>query len=262
MTERAQATGIGRWWVAIVVAATLAAASGFVTSLLLPKSYEASSTLLVGSPVSGGQLDYEQILAATLEAQTFASLATANSTLQETIVRTGLDGTADDLRRRLEVDAPPSSRFVIVTISDAMPRAAADTANAIAATLLLSQADADERETLRDLEAELVELSSQTSDIEAEVEQLRADDPRRPALEEQLADTQRTWAERLQEISAMNANGLVLVDPAVPPREPIAPRPLLNAALAGIAGGAFTLGAALLLGRAGALRVSPPSLRR
>lgn len=254
LDEASQIATLRRWWKVIVISAVAGALAGFGTSNLLPDTYEASATMLVGS-VDAGELAYDELLAAQLEAQTYAVLATANSTLQETILRTGLSVSPEELRRDLSVEAPASSRFVRITVSGPSPWASADTANAIAATMLIEPSGAEDRAALQEIETQIADLSVEAGQIEEEIDRL-GDAAASPAagsplarLEEDLTENEIARRALLDQITELSNNALVLADPAARPVGPSAPRPLLNTVVAAVTGGILAAGVALTFGQ-------------
>lgn len=254
MDEASQIATLRRWWKVIVISAVAGALAGYGTSTLLPDTYEASATMLVGS-VDAGELAYDELLAAQLEAQTYAVLATANSTLQETILRTGLPLTPEALRQDVSVEAPASSRFVRITVSGPSPWESADTANAIAATMLIEPPSAEDRVALQSIERQIADLSAEAGQIEDDIDQLgeaaaspAADTPL-GRLEQELQENEIARRELLDQISELSNNALVLADPASRPIGPSAPRPLLNTAVAAVTGGILAAGVALTFGQ-------------
>ena len=238
----------------IVVSALAGGLAGYGVSMLLPKAYEASATMLVGG-VDSGDLAYDELLAAALEAQTYAVLATANSTLQETIVRTGLSVSPEVFRDAVAVEAPASSRFVRITVTDPSPWAAADTANAIAGTLLIAPSSAQDRNALRAIERQIAALSEEAAQLEADIDgaeeapEGEASDSSVTQLEQELNDNEAARRELLGQVTELGNNTLVLADPASRPASPSAPRPLLNTAVAAVTGGLLAAGVALTFGQ-------------
>lgn len=250
LDEASQIATLRRWWKVIGISAVAGALAGFGTSTLLPDTYEASATMLVGS-VDAGELAYDELLAAQLEAQTYAVLATANSTLQETILRTGLTVTPAALREDLAVEAPASSRFVRITVSGPSPWAAADIANAVAATMLIEPPSAEDRAALQGIETQIADLSADAGQIEEEIDQLGGAAAGTPAarLEQELKENEVARRDLLDQVSELSNNALVLADPASRPVGPSAPRPLLNTLVAAVTGAILAAGVALTLGQ-------------
>ena len=254
MDDAPQITTLRRWWKVIGVSALAGALAGFATSAVLPDTYEASATMLVGS-VDAGELAYEELLAARLEAQTYAVLATATSTLQETIVRTGLRVTPDALREAISVEAPASSRFVRITVRGRSPWVTADTANAIAATMLIEPSSPEDRAVLQGVERQIADLSAEAEQIEGDIDRLgaaatsSAADTPVAGVEQTLEENETARRALLDRIAELGNNALVLVDPASRPVSPSAPRPLLNTAVAAVTGGILAAGVALTFGQ-------------
>jgi capsular polysaccharide biosynthesis protein len=115
----------------IVVIAVLSGVVALVVSLVIPPTYESETTLLVGSPTSA---DYEGILAAQLQAQTYAELATTKPVLDAAALKAGTTG--DEILEDVTVQTPRSTPFVTILARDADPARAAAIASAIADELI------------------------------------------------------------------------------------------------------------------------------
>jgi polysaccharide biosynthesis transport protein len=114
----------------IFVVTLLVAASAFIVSTILPKSYEAEARVLVGS-VTDPTLDrlnaYQQL------AQTYAALATTTPVLAKAAAQIGLDEDPVKIALRVAVRAPLGQSLVRITATAGTPSDAAKLANAIAA---------------------------------------------------------------------------------------------------------------------------------
>lgn len=254
MDDASQIATLLRWWMVIGLSAVAGALAGLGTSTFLPDTYEASATMLVGG-VDASDLAYDELLAAQSEAQTYAVLATFSSILQETIVRTGLPMTPAALQEVVSVEAPSSRRFVSITVTASSPWAAADTANAIAATLLIEPPSEEDRARLQALERQITDLSAEASDIEERIDRLRqpasspTTDTSIQQLEGDLEELELARRVLLDQITELSNNSLILVDPASRPVAPSAPRPMFNAAVAAVVSGVLAAGVALTFGR-------------
>jgi capsular polysaccharide biosynthesis protein len=131
MDGQAALAAIRRHLGLIAAIAIIAGIGAFVVSMLLPRTYASSVTLLVGSPNTS---DYDQILAAQLQAQTYAELATTQPVLDGAAGRVGVAGAA--LRDVVSVRTPRSTPFVTITARDGNASRAAELANAVAAELM------------------------------------------------------------------------------------------------------------------------------
>ena len=126
----------------IVLVTVIAGVLSFILASLIPKTYEAHATLLVGQvyttsqPSQPAQLNYDSFLASQELATTFAQLADTRPFLAA--VATGLHLSDDPtaLRDRVDAQAPPGSLFITVSARASSETSAADLANQVAKELL------------------------------------------------------------------------------------------------------------------------------
>lgn len=126
----------------IVLVTVIAGVLSFILASLIPKTYEAHTTLLVGQvyttsqPSQPAQLNYDSFLASQELATTFAQLADTRPFLAA--VATGLHLSDDPtaLRDRVDAQAPPGSLFITVSARASSETSAADLANQVAKELL------------------------------------------------------------------------------------------------------------------------------
>jgi len=221
----------------------LAAASAYLISGILPKTYEAKATLIVGQSLTAVNPDYSQLLASQRLSTTYAAVATTRPLLVRVIEELGLTDTPEDLRKRIRATAAVDSTLLSITASDVDGGVAAAIANALARELLtvspdLQGQEADTREFVdRDLKATQAQIES----TQAEIADLTADPTLNPAEEGQLSLLQgrlttlrSSYAALLAFVSNDASNLVSVVEPAVAPLEAVSPRPILNAVLAAV----------------------------
>ena len=207
-----------------------------------PGNYEGRATLLVGQSLESGQLDYDQILAAQLQAQTYAAIATDRSVLETTIETLGLDMTPEQLARQTEASAASGSRFVTILATDGDPNRAADIANGIAEHVIALTAADTTDEILAAIRLELAATEAEVASVEADLEFLAQESPsadvieRRSELTTQLLTLRSIRAQLLAEAAEGSTSPLAIVSRAAPSAEPAGPRPILNALLAAVVG--------------------------
>jgi non-specific protein-tyrosine kinase len=194
--------------------------------------------------LSGLNPDYDQLLVSQRLSTTYAAVAGTRPILEKVIAAIGLEDTPDTLSRRIQVDTTPESSLLTIVARDGNPNRAAAIANALAEELMNASPalQGHEADFLRDIEADLRALREQIAAASADIARLSSL-PTRTAEEEQQLDSlqnksaslRATFASLLA-LSMTNASNLLtVVQPAVAPEQPSAPRPLLTAVLAAVA---------------------------
>ncbi|MDQ6795899.1 MAG: polysaccharide biosynthesis tyrosine autokinase [Chloroflexota bacterium] len=224
----------------ILAGTLLAAAAAFIVSAALPKTYQASASLIVGQTASVATPDQNAPATSQRLSQTYADLATTGPVLQKVIDKLQLGTGVEELRGRISVVAPQGSAVLRIIASDGSASRAAAIANQIADELIASAAippRAPDVQTF--IDEQLRQLQSQIQATQAEVSRL-ASLPARSSSQEQdlqlarnrLLAQQSTYASLLASSPASTAQPLSLVDSALAPAEPVGPQPLLYAILA------------------------------
>jgi tyrosine-protein kinase len=221
-----------RWLIAlIVVSLTLAV---FVISLLLPKTYQAISTLVLNptpQSVSTDAQSTQRDLATVKAMLTYRPLLSA-------AVKNGLEGeTVDSVRKKVTASVDQNANVINIVGTDDTARGAAAIANVVAATFL-SRERRTEKQRLQEsrvvFEKELAALqASLTPTNQAEVQSQIA------SVRQQLIDLN---------LGANNGTALQLGERAEPPDSASSPKPIRNAAFAAFAG--LFIAALVVLARA------------
>lgn len=215
----------------IVVAAFLAAIAAYGVSLLLPKEYEATTSIILGSSATR----FTGVDSSSIERQ----LATTDALLTAPRVLTAAAGevsgeSGDSLATKVESVVDPDrtgANVIEIHVTDEDPEHAAAIANAVAKHFLDERA-AFERERIESARAELLEQR------DALVSQ--------PGTDAQIARID----ERLNQFGLAGAGAgtdLQVLAPAEPPSGPSSPKPTRNAFVAFIVVG--FLGTLLVLAR-------------
>ena len=198
---------------AIVVLFTAAV---FVISLLLPKTYQATSKLVLNPSA--------QSLATSDPQSTQRDLATVRVllTTRELLAaaaKGGLAGnTADSLRDKVTVSVDQDANVINIVGTDDRARGAAVIANGVAATFLARE----RRQQQRQLKSTRNLLNQEISDLQASSTPLNA-----TAIASQIA----TVRQQLVDLTLATNQGpaLELAERAQPPSSPSSPRPVRNA---------------------------------
>lgn len=249
--------GVLRHWAWLLVASVLlAGGAAFLVSSALPKTYEASVTLIVGQSLQATSPDYNQLLASQRLSQTYADLATTSPILSRVIDREGLDTTPDNLAKRISASAPTNSTLVTLTVDDPDQARVAAIANTLADELIATSPSVNGRSSAVQsfVDKDLLAIQQQIEDAQAEVQRLSAiavrtadEESQLQALQGRLVSLRGTYGTLLQFSSTSGSNLLTVVNPAVQPIDAASPRVLLNTVLAALAGLLLAVGAAYLL---------------
>ena len=126
----------------IVLVTVIAGVLSFALASLIPKTYEAHATLLVGQvydnsqPSQPPQLNYDAFLASEQLATTFAQLADTRPVLAAVAAQLNLSDDPTSLRDRVDAVTPPGSLFITIAARAPDDASAAALANQVAKELL------------------------------------------------------------------------------------------------------------------------------
>jgi capsular polysaccharide biosynthesis protein len=239
---RRQIAIIRKWLWFLVLSVLVAAAPAFVvSSMVLPKTYEAKTTLIVGQSLSAVNPDYSQLLASQRLSATYAAVATRRPILDAVINQLSLVVTSDELSRNVRADAPLDSTLLTISAQDVEPTRAAAVANALAEQLVAASPAIQGRqaEFQASIDAALKATQEQINSNQAQIATLRGLPKRTEAQAADLKTREGTIASLLSTYSSLlsfssggASNLLTVIEPAIAPIDPIAPRPLLNTLLA------------------------------
>jgi capsular polysaccharide biosynthesis protein/MinD-like ATPase involved in chromosome partitioning or flagellar assembly len=236
-------TALRRSWPLIALIILLMTATVLVLSLALPKTYQATSRILMED--QAGVLQAADADSVTRRLATVQTLLTTRNVLAEAAERLP-DESAQTLEDKVEVSVDQNANIVDVVATDGDPEGAAAIANAVARSFLALQ-QTQERERLAraraDLEAALAGLRG-TPGSETAVQ----------AIQERLSDVS------VSEASA--GSGLELAQAAQPPSEPDSPRPVRNTIFAFFAAAFVAVLAALALDQLAPRLSGPRELSR
>lgn len=239
-----------RLWL-LVACVILAAGSSFLVSRALPRTYDATVTLIVGQSLQSVSPDISGLLASQRLSQTYADLVTTGPLLSTVIAREQLGTTPEELRKLVRAAAARDSTLVTITVSNGDPGKAASVANSIADELIAASPAISGRSSdiQQFVDKDLLAAQAQILQTQAEVERLvglsyRSTDQEAQlqVLQGRLVSLRQTYATLLGFSSTSGSSLLTVVDPAVAPLEPASPRVLLNTLLAGLVGLLLALG--------------------
>lgn len=249
---------IRRWTPLVGVCVLLAATLAYVVSVNLPRVYEARATLIVGQSLTSADPDYNRLLASQRLSQTYAAVATLDTTLANVAESLGLSTTTGELRARVSAEAARDSTLVLITASDSEPAGAARIANAVAYELISASPAIQGREAGMSeyADEQLVSIQSQIEQLQTEIGALSArpsrtpeEDARLDTLQGRLTAVRSTYTALLQFASGSSASLLTLVDPAASPTSSSSPRVMVNVLLIGLAALVGAIGLAYIVER-------------
>jgi non-specific protein-tyrosine kinase len=233
------------WLPVIAACSVLAGGVAFVASGMLPKSYSARVTLIVGQSLSSANPEYNQLLVSQRLSATYAAVATTRPILEAVIDEVGLNVTPPELAKRVHASAPLDSTLLMLSAEDEDPDRAAAIANTLATQLIAESPTIQGRqvEFQASIDAALKSTVGQIDDTQTQVDILAAlpkrtagEEAELQALQGRLVTLRSTYAALLAYSSDSATNLLKIIEPAEAPLEPESPRPLLNAVLAAILG--------------------------
>jgi non-specific protein-tyrosine kinase len=242
---RRQIAIIRAWFPLLVVSVLLAGGAAFVISSVLPKTYEAKATLIVGQSLSVASPDYNTLLVSQRLSATYAAVATTRPNLDAVIAQLSLGVTSDDLLKRVRADAAVDSTLLTITAQDGDPARAAAIANALAQQLIAASPAIQGRQAQfqASIDADLKATQDQMSALQAQEDALTglsartaAQDANLATLDGRLISLRATYAALLSFASSNASSLLTVIEPATVPTAPVSPRPLLNTLLAAVLG--------------------------
>ncbi len=241
MDLRRQIAIIRPWLPLLVLSVLFASAVAFLVSSVLPKTYEAKTTLIVGQALRDSNSDINQLLVSEQLSSMYATAATKQSVLDAVIAKLKLDTTTTELAKHVRADAPLDSTLLTVAVQDPDPARAAAIANELADQLIAASPSIQGQQVAtRDfIDAEIAATQAQIVSTEAQAEALSSITDRTPkqdsdldTLNGRLASLRSTLATYLSVSSANASNLLTVWNPAPVPIDAVSPNRLQNTFLA------------------------------
>ena len=203
-----------RWLILGIV--ILVTAAVFVISLLLPKTYQATSKLVLNP--SAQSLASSDAQSTQRDLETMRVLLTTRELLAKAAKNGPAGETAESLRNKVTVSVDQNANVINIVGTDDTARGAAAIANAVAATFLARE----QRQQQRQLKSQRNVLNKEISDLQASSTPLNA-----AAIATQIA----TVRQQLVDLTVYANSGpaLELAESAQAPSSPSSPRPVRNA---------------------------------
>ena len=239
-----------RLWL-VALCAVVATGAAFLANSMLEPKYEAITMLAVNQLSSNGSLtNYDDLLANELLAKAYAETISSRPVLAEVITTLKLPTTPGELGNRITVALVPQTQLLHLIVVDSDPQRAANTANTVVTVFreqnrsLITQRYRLARQSLED------ELALARGDLDVwtnTVEQLRK--RQGAASNEQLYDAELTLNRyrnnyatlsdalaKLRIAETQITDNIDVIEMAYPINDPVWPNPVLNLAVAAVAG--------------------------
>jgi len=199
---------------------------------------------------NSGIVDYNSLLGGQRVIETYRILLTTEPVLEEVITNLDLPYSIRELAKHIEVHSIPDTQLLELIVEDTDPDRAAETANEVAFTFLLHQSS---EKQLQFIEAQEQTILEQMDALEQSIEQNSAElekargsaslftQEELAALETRQLEQRGTYAQLISsylDIQSMQSRllDIAVVEPALPPRQSVRPRTLLNTGVAGASG--------------------------
>ncbi len=131
---------LGRWWWLLFAGAAIAGTAAFFVTRTIPRTYEASSTLIINQVETPGSIVYSDVLTSERLTQTYRELITKRPILEAVVEEANdPDLTVGELSSKLNTTAVKDTQLVTVSVRDQSPERAARLANDVARTFVESE---------------------------------------------------------------------------------------------------------------------------
>ena len=253
-------TVVLRWWWLLILSVVLAGAAGYWVSQQQAPVYRATTTLMVGQSMQAAQLDSGDIATSERLALTYANLVRRQPILQSVIEDLGLDETWRALKGRVYAEPVQGTQLLEIAVEAGSPKEASAIADTIAGKLILlspttlqsQEQDKNQhfmRQRLEDLQANIeagqtrVKILESTLAMAHSSEDIQKLQGEIQAMYSLIISWEDNYA-RMLNFTKNEAlpNYLAIVEPAQANPNPVRPRVLLNALLAGVVGLFLALG--------------------
>lgn len=247
-----------RWLWLLVLATILAGGAAYFASQQITPIYEASTTVLIREADNSiDASDYRSIITSERLASTYAEMMRNTPILEAVIEQVDQSMRVRALRQSISVQPIRDTQLIEIRVEDTDPERAANVANVLVAVFsernqeIQTSRFASSKESLR----------NQLDDVEQQIQETRAaldgldegsESAERVRLEATLRQYEQTYASLLQSFEqvrvaeAQSTSGIVQVEPATTPLNPVRPRTLTNTLLAAVVGMMLAVGGVFL----------------
>ncbi|MFL7809112.1 MAG: Wzz/FepE/Etk N-terminal domain-containing protein, partial [Anaerolineae bacterium] len=249
---------VRRWWWLIVASVLVATVSSYVSTMRVPRIYQATTTVMVGTSLQKANPTNQDLYISEQLAQTYAGMVRRRPILQGAANALGLPFIPSE--GNVSARNVPGTQLLEIQVRDTDPERAAALSDAIAQQLILqSPAESGEDQSRRAfVQTQLEQLETNIQENEAEIrdEQAKLDAANSAraiqqyqanisALQQKLASYQSTYASMLLTVQG-GSNYITIIEPAITPTKPISPKVLETGGLAAAIGLVLAWGGAFL----------------
>ena len=256
---------IWKWMWLVILAAAVAGVSSYMATRSAPRIYQTKATIMVGQFMSDPEPDTADFWTSQQLARTYAQLAVREPVLQGALVALNLNDVISwqALKGNVRVGEVAGTQLLEIFVNDTNPERAKAIADAIAQQLISQSpsnpsSDQEDRrafaeEQLLDLEAKISEAKSEIDSLQTEMDE--AISARRiqdlgtqiSTLQNKVTTWQGSYAQYLTFLQGGEVNYLTVVETALVPTVPIAPRVSTNIMTSVAIAVGLAVGAAFLL---------------
>ncbi|MDY6876694.1 MAG: polysaccharide biosynthesis tyrosine autokinase [Chloroflexota bacterium] len=249
-----------RIWL-IVLATVLITAVVLVTSMIMEPVYQAKVTMMVKQSANAPLSDYTSIMTGEDLALTYSELLKTRPLLEIVIANLGLDISTDDLiDEMLGTELIPGTQLLALTIEDSDPQRASSIANEIAFTFISLHNTEKQLQSIaaieHDVATQMAYLKELVEHNQSVIDQARISSglltEETTLLQTTLSNQQLAYAGLLGtylnvRLTQAQLLDVTVVEPAIPPIEPIRPIIVLYTLLGAFIGLIFSVGLAFLI---------------
>jgi capsular exopolysaccharide synthesis family protein len=255
---------IRQWLWLLLLAVVAAAALSFLASIALPKSYQASTTLVVGDDTANLHPNIDDVSVSQRLANVYADMVTREPTLTATIAALNLPMNWYDLQRHVVVAHAEGSQLVEIRVTDTDPARTKAIVDELTRQLIVqspTQQNEQDLQKRRDfVNQQLQTLQTNIGNAEQSLadkqDKLSKETSARGVLDLQdqikainlnLTNWRSAYASLLATNIAKSPNTLTVVQPAFVPTTPVGPNVRLNVLAGAFLGLLIALGAVFLI---------------
>ena len=247
-----------RWWWLLVLGTAVAVGATFVALRQQTPVYEAKTTQMIGRTINDPNPNYSDVYMVEQLANTYADLVQRRPVRKGAMTSLGVDWLP-----KYSVRSVPNTHLLEITVTDADPRLAQATADALARELIrqtptggnteLQQRQGFVTGQLDELEAGIKNTRAEITKLQEELtgmlsaREIAETQAQIKALQSKLYDLQGNYATLLSDTGQGATNTLAIVEPAELPDTPIAANNLRTLLLVAAIGFILAAGTAYLL---------------
>jgi capsular exopolysaccharide synthesis family protein len=233
-----------RWVWLILLTGLAAGIIGLVVSLLMTPVYQASTTVLVNEAPAVLADSYSAVLASDRLTRTYAEMIVKQPVLESVSADLGLTDRLDALEIKVSAQPLRDTPLIKITVESTDPQVSAAAANQIVsvfAAQILALQSARFAQSEASLVAQISASEQELADYAAQAA-LSTDEQERSQLDARIAQLREIYAglvqsyEQVRLAKAQAVSSIAPVEAASAPAEPIRPKPLRSALLAGMLG--------------------------